>query len=236
LGDTPSPDEALRVLRRAGECFDLKSFEISWNFEVHAPLLSLGLRPDPDVISHGCDFVAWIIREYLHGYVPEKLVDFCLFLNPSVIGDSAAARRIDQIRTHLPEQMINHTVYESLGGRPIALSIETKKAEAGLINANLQIGVWHTAQWNFLRSVAGDTLDNRRLAFLPAIIVEGNDWSFAATTRKGTITTLWSKQPIGSTTDPLGIYKIVAALRYLQRWARREYWPWFREVVLGFPA
>lgn len=113
------------------------------------------------------------------------MVDFCVVLDPKAMGERDSARRVDEIRTHQPEQMINHALCDEIDDKPIALSIETKKADGGSVNAQLQMSVWHTAQWNFLESLAGGAIDDDSgLAFLPGIIVEGHDWSFVATTRQ----------------------------------------------------
>lgn len=138
------------------------------------------------------------------------MVDFCIYLDPTGMKDSDAAARIEEVRKHLPEMMINHTVNDSLRHRPIALSIETKKPGKGDDNAALQIGVWHSAQWNLLRSMGNDKRHGegsaegdavasisggggcRGVSFLPAIIIQGHEWNFAATTRKnGTTVRTW---------------------------------------------
>lgn len=111
------------------------------------------------------------------------------------------ADRIDQRRRTCPLSSINHTDLESLISRPIVVSIETKRDGGSLEQAQLQAGTWQSAQWNLLaRLVAGDGPDGERgrpsgvdapdpldaLPFLPAIIIQGHDWSLAATTRVGT--------------------------------------------------
>ncbi|KAK2051289.1 hypothetical protein LY76DRAFT_676045 [Colletotrichum caudatum] len=71
-------------------------------------------------------------------------------------------------------------------------------------DAIADIGTWHAAQWKFLarmRASKGLTLDG--LEFLPGLIVQGNDWFFVASTRKGDETTLWTKQTIGTTRSAL---------------------------------
>ncbi|OIW22459.1 hypothetical protein CONLIGDRAFT_687567 [Coniochaeta ligniaria NRRL 30616] len=51
----------------------------------------------------------------------------------------------------------------------------------------------------------------KELPFMPAVIVQGHVWSFAATTREGQKTILWTDCAFGSTKDPLGIYRIGTA-------------------------
>ncbi|KAI6385178.1 hypothetical protein MCOR23_011662 [Pyricularia oryzae] len=58
------------------------------------------------------------------------------------------------------------------------------------------------------------------LAFLPALIIVGHDWKFAATTREdcdGGRTVLWTESTIGSTSNLLGIYRIIWCVRRLAR-------------------
>lgn len=62
------------------------------------------------------------------------------------------------------------------------------------------------------------------IPFLPAIIIQGHEWHFAATTRSGNTTVLWVKQPLGATDSILGIFQIVCALRHLAAWIRMSYW------------
>ncbi|KAJ9132100.1 hypothetical protein NKR23_g11418 [Pleurostoma richardsiae] len=240
LGPTPSIDCVLSILISAQEC--QKYPEISWNLEVHAPVLSLALRPPGSPpFSQPCGFVAChparIIKEYLNGSVPDKMIDFCLYLDPEALKDRAAVREIELTRQSLAGYMINHTDYDPLRKRPLTLSIETKKPGEGLENATLQVGAWHAAQWRFLDAMA-DRLgeDSTSLSFLPAIIIQGHDWNFAATTREGNKTVLWLKQTIGSTNSVLGIYQIVTALQSFRRWTQKTYWPWFRATVLGLPS
>jgi hypothetical protein len=117
------------------------------------------------------------------------MIDFCLYLDPEALKDRAAVREIELTRQSLAGYMINHTDYDPLRKRPLTLSIETKKPGEGLENATLQVGAWHAAQWRFLDAMAGRLgEDSTGLPFLPAIIIQGHDWNFAATTREGTKT------------------------------------------------
>jgi hypothetical protein len=53
------------------------------------------------------------------------------------------------------------------------------------------MATWHAAQWKWtllsrLVHDAGGSLD--RLAFLPPVLADGNEWIFGASTRKGKMT------------------------------------------------
>ncbi|WQF77007.1 Putative PD-(D/E)XK nuclease [Colletotrichum destructivum] len=98
-----------------------------------------------------------------------------------------------------------------------------------------QIGTWHAAQWKFLaRRRASKVMTLDGLDFLPRLIVQGNDWFFVASTRKGDETTLWTEQPIGSTWPALGTCQVIRAVQYLAWWCEGVYWPWFKENIFDF--
>lgn len=172
------------------------------------------------------------------------MVDFCLYLNPT---DSPALQALGR-RT--PTLTVNHTDFAPLQLSPIVLSIETKRPGKELDAAQLQMGVWHAAQWAFLRSVIGLTpepvtaedeiLRNQKanevlgqLGFIPGIIVQGHRWLFVFSTLEGDKTVLWTERQFGTTQSILDTYAVVAGIRELARWARDVYVPWFRANVLA---
>jgi len=181
---------------------------------------------------------AGIIKEYLPTNAPGKMVDFCLFIDPengpSCVENTAAIKAIEDLRKVLPLSAINHTDLFFLLSRPLAVSIETKKRGGKEEEAELQMGTWHAAQWKLLSrlvSNAGGALET--LPFIPAIVVQGHEWSLGATTRENNQTILWLERRFGSTTSALGVYQIVWGLQRLARWAEDTYWPWFRKNALG---
>ncbi|KAK7398734.1 hypothetical protein QQX98_011878 [Neonectria punicea] len=146
----------------------------------------------------------------------------------------------------------SHADFQPLQMRPIVLSMETKAENQNLDAAELQIGVWHTAQWAFLRSSllsvkrgasagrlstaqeaeqADEALS--RLPFIPAVIVQGHRWLFVLSTRQGHKTILWKEWQFGSTSTVVETYQTVAGLRQLAAWAEKVYLPWFQEEVLA---
>lgn len=142
---------------------------------------------------------ALLIKEYLPTTATSKLVDFCVYLNPEAEADATEAHdyaeAIRQLQLNLPMRSINHTSYLPVASRPISLSLETKRTGKDSDEATLQIGTWHLAQWRMLRGLLTRTggADHAQAALselgvLPAIIVQGHKWSFAATTLEGTKT------------------------------------------------
>lgn len=119
-----------------------------------------------------------------------RRVDFCVCIQP----DEASFDAIKLI-CHQNESVncsINHTDYEPLATRPIALSIETKKPGVDLANAEHQLITWHTAQWRVLEhlvSLSGTSLPLPD--FLPGIIIQGHEWIFVASTYSDGITVSW---------------------------------------------
>ncbi|KAI0869346.1 hypothetical protein GGS24DRAFT_512146 [Hypoxylon argillaceum] len=162
-----------------------------------------------------------------------KMVDYCIFIEPG----SDEAAKINELRERW--EYINHTDYNPLRRRPIVLSAESKKPGEGFKNAQLQLSVWQAAQWKFLLDLlAGESEGTQvpaAIPFLPALIIQGHDWYFAASTRFNNETILWIKQPIGATESILGIFQIIHALRHIAAWIRTTYWPWYKRTVLRLP-
>ncbi|KAF2972605.1 hypothetical protein GQX73_g1037 [Xylaria multiplex] len=146
------------------------------------------------------------------------MVDYCIFVEP---GPDEAAK-IDELRERWG--CINPTDYNPLRRRPIVLSAESRKSGEGFRNAQLQLSVWQAAQWNFLLDILareyGETQVQAAIPFLPALIIQGHDWYFTASTRFNNETILWTKQPIGTTESILGIFQILHALRHIATWIR----------------
>jgi hypothetical protein len=216
-GSTLSPNDVSEIVDYARQCFEKSHAEIVWNFEVHHRLLEkvfrVGQRPHlVDVISwyaakpsfytttsnaNTTSHSATITKEYLPTAAGSKLVDFCIYINPGADIESGEdyADQANELRRSLPMLCMNHTSYLGLKAEPISISLETKRSGDDEDNATLQIGTWQAAQWNYLKyllvRVGGEAhaetaLDE--LGILPAIITQGHQWSFAATTREGSKT------------------------------------------------
>lgn len=170
-----------------------------WNAMVHVPILQLALYggrgiPERDDESAAVTVeltqctTARLIREYLPAQeTPGKQVDFCFHLNV----DSTVQQTIDLVRSSLPLASINHFDMEGFVNRPIAVSCESKELDShgGATETKLHIGMCHAAQWKLLKDlIARQSKQHAQRpvlpAFLPAVIIAGHDWSFAATTQK----------------------------------------------------
>ncbi|KAL2814504.1 hypothetical protein BJX63DRAFT_392536 [Aspergillus granulosus] len=238
LGPTPSFKDVAFITKEAKECQKRMQSEAGWNMFVYYPLLYKAIygerkHEQKQLVGFTPCTTARIIREYLPIYSQAKMVDFCIYVEPEM--DDIAFNATSSLRKVLPNYVINHTDFPPIRNSPIAISIETKRqCGAQPATAELQIGTWHAAQWNLLEDLiarSGGLFDG--LSFLPAIIVEGHDWSFAATTREDQKTVLWLEQRFGSTNDVVGVYKTIWGLQRLAKWASEVYWPWFRKNALG---
>lgn len=184
------------------------------------------------------------------------MVDFSIYDNSNTDGE---ARR--ELASETITVSVNHTDYSPLQLRPIILSIETKRPGKDLDMAQLQIGVWQSSQWTFLRhcikAKLESTIDDAgirekltvqaldELGFIPGVIVQGHRWLFVFSTvdtktyqddgKEYTTyrTVLWTEQSFGSTQSHIKTYQIVAGLRKLAGWARDVYLPWHRKHVLA---
>jgi hypothetical protein len=168
--------------------------EPSWNMLVHSQILGLAaaqcwqgggdddidtLDPgDPDsdrYVAGPVRFMPCTTAKILgtwrgSGAGSSKMIDFSFFIDPSGFDDTA----------------VN--------------AIETKTTGHHLLDAEVQVGVWMAAHWQMLAGLArqqspqsgtlgtntddGEAmLDQALPSFLPAIVVQGHEWHFIATTR-----------------------------------------------------
>ncbi|KAI3316763.1 hypothetical protein HD806DRAFT_541916 [Xylariaceae sp. AK1471] len=161
-----------------------------------------------------------------------KMVDFCIALEP--VSSPLVGRRIRELRARADSSTVNHTDFYPLRNKPIIISAESKKPGEGLLEAQTQVGAWQAAQWSLLdlqRQGGGDVTSSP--SFLPALFIQGSQWSFAATTRQSTQTLLWTQQSIGATDTVLGIFQIIRALRHIAQWSATTYWQWYQNEVLA---
>ncbi|KAF4343540.1 hypothetical protein FBEOM_2449 [Fusarium beomiforme] len=251
-GRVPLPEEISLICDLARQCHDTSHEEVAWNVEVHHRLLQAILREPNTTKGAPFNFTTCTTARPHRRFVPysstAKMVDFCLYL-PTNATDADALQALGR-RT--PTLTVNHSDFAPLQLSPIVLSIETKRPGKELDAAQLQMGVWHAAQWAFLRSVVGLTAQPltaeeeiqrkqkarvvlEQLGFIPGIIVQGHRWLFVFSTLEGDKTVLWTERQFGTTQSILDTYAVVAGIRELARWARDVYVPWFRANVLdGF--
>ncbi|RSL89394.1 hypothetical protein CDV31_015883 [Fusarium ambrosium] len=253
-GRIPSPSEIDLVRDWTTDCIELKHEEAGWNDEVHFRLLEAVFR-EPGTKKGGLFNIATSHtarphKTWLPKSIGVKMVDFCVYADTAEKDAVSLETHKAFCRTTLTKS-VNHTDFQRLQIRPIVLSIETKAGNKDLDAAELQIGVWHAAQWAFLRSSllsikraspgrpptvqeteqADEAL--ARLTFIPAVIVQGHRWLFVLSTRQGYKTILWKEWQFGSTSTVVETYQAVAGLRQLTAWAENVYLPWFEAEILA---
>ncbi|KAI1179467.1 hypothetical protein F4777DRAFT_532663 [Nemania sp. FL0916] len=245
-----SLDRVLEIFFAANECFDEEHAETTWNTLVHWPIFQLALGAIVDAPKAPPEENGTPEREHQirvrampctaarlkRRQDDKKMIDFCMFIEPQ---DEELKMLIELEKRLRLDCGINHTDYDPLIHRLIVLSALSMENVGVFKEEQVQLCVWQRAQWALLESLTeftnsgGKDAARPMIPFLPALIIQGHDWSFAATTRSGKQTILWLKQDIGKTDSVLGIFQIVHGLRYIARWIRETYWPWYRQIISG---
>lgn len=234
-------NRVLEVFSEAMECFNEEQSEAAWNALVHWPVVRLALGPMTGSAEVAANTRTQSQTYQVHvGAMPcttarlqsrqHGAVDYCFFIDPS----KDDAQQINKIRE--AREYINHTDYHPLRQRPIVLSAKSIEPSGSYKDAQRQLGVWQAAQWALLEDLLQSSATQSALIpFLPALIIQGHEWSFASTTKSGRHTILWVGQTIGRTNSVLGIFQIIHALRHIAAWIRDTYWPWYRRAILLIP-
>ncbi|KAF4982283.1 hypothetical protein FZEAL_2069 [Fusarium zealandicum] len=202
-----------KVAARTEECTSENMSEAAWNARVHEPLLDVALAPFGASVSHWDVTKAAMDKAYLprHGSgidLQSKMVDFCITLGGADMTDAVKGRL--KPGTY---KSINHTDYQPLRFRPIAISIETKTPDGSSQEAKAQLSVWTTAYIARLRQLAGTSDNASGLGItLPIVTVRGGQWELLfAVDRADQIEILTLPLPsIGDTTSIVDCYKVVA--------------------------
>jgi len=239
LGQTPDVADVMEFLKQAKECQDTMQTGLGWNMKIHYPLLHravygptsmdqlVGVMPCPS---------AEIIRDYLPPNARPSKISFCYYIDPEqsyLANYSTVSVRRLMVRSELPGCAVNHADCPSLRHRPMAIAVVTRPDGGEQKEAELELATWQAAQWKLLERLTDyDTEKMRRLPFLPGIIVQGHDWSFVASIKRGTTTTFYSSRTFGSTSSAVGIYKLIYGLQRLGRWVDDVYWAWYSRDVL----
>ncbi|KAI0115530.1 hypothetical protein GGR51DRAFT_555964 [Nemania sp. FL0031] len=239
-------DDILDIVTATQMCTTDIHPESSWNMLVHWPIFKLALgTPDTNIPATSARLKTTHTRV---ACVPctaaritgrsqrSKIVDFCIALQP----DESTSVVMRELRSRNYGSTVNHTDFYPLRDKPIALSARSTELGEDLLEAQAQIGVWQSAQWSLLNSQNQSAMGKPHstdsisgLPFLPALFIQGSQWYFAATTRLGNRTLLWTQQRIGASDTVLGIFQIIRTLRHLAEWSVTVYWPWYESEVLG---
>ncbi|KLU91292.1 hypothetical protein MAPG_09813 [Magnaporthiopsis poae ATCC 64411] len=245
--ESPAYKDVLKICRRAGK-YAVGAFdEATWRVGVVFPLLDLAIPDDGGLIVVPCTPARVVDKNLLpSAYDNGKMVDFCLAIDPSWndgpdigLPDTDADEALRRLQELQPHRTINHTDYQPLSEKPIALSITVKRASGNMEEAQTQLRVWQFAHWQMLRRLASIDFDGHDpttvegLPFLPGVYIVGHQWRFSATTCDmfGSVTQ-WIDVALGDTSSPHGIYCIVWGLRRIASYLTEDYWDWFQTRLL----
>ncbi|KAL2758834.1 hypothetical protein ACRALDRAFT_207957 [Sodiomyces alcalophilus JCM 7366] len=196
-------DEALR-------CEYEMAHEADWNCTIRARNMYVSVNNSATIVPE---------------YVPCNLqtgeplqsqnVDFCLALEPE------EAMRLFVDRQDL--RTINQTVYNPLKKRLIAVSIETKSLAKHTTGMS-QLAIWTYAWFARVTQLA----PNAHIPTLPLLRIDGHEWHIMWAWKHSEDPlrmTLTSERSFGHTRNLLGVYRILAMLRRLAKWAEEVFQP-----------
>lgn len=237
----------------ARECHNESLSEPEWNGEVHSRLLRLALEVDRvnSNVWYRYATVASITDTSLLPFIlgsgseiptrmQGKMVDFVIMLEPDETLHTDVICVLKQAYPIKSKRTINHIGTSSLRVKPIAVSIETKRASINEDTAHLQLSVWVSAHFTKLRQLMSlaSPQPSRcfNLSILPLIVVQGHAWKSLIThspnTSQSTVIIL-REIPLGSTATTLGTFIIIASLRRLSEWVRSEFRSWWVDCLQG---
>ncbi|CAK4035013.1 Hypothetical predicted protein [Lecanosticta acicola] len=241
--ETPTLDEMISVAREASELAMYNELEASWNSQCHGPLLVLARR----LCRHRDHIrVANITSARPHRrLIPSvpaggKMVDFGILLRPQD-GDALSRAYTTCI---LPEDdgvcHFNHSSSQQIARNPLAISIETKRADTGGDSAKLQLRLWAATQMKWLAEVRRiSVVMAPHKVFLPLLVAIGSRWhwffaagEFDAQTGALQRTVVYEQQFIGDVGKLEGAFAVLEALIALMDWMQNSWRPWL-ETWLG---
>ncbi|KAL6400034.1 hypothetical protein AUP68_15725 [Ilyonectria robusta] len=163
-----------KIVRRTEECELENVSEVSWNARVHELLLEIALEPFGKSISHWDVTKAPMNKLYLprHGSgsdLQAKMVDFYICLG----GNSTTAAIRHRLKKAGDCYSINHSPYQPLRYRPIAISIETKTPDGSGQEAKTQVSVWAAAYMARLRALSGTSKSAMALGVTLPLVTAG---------------------------------------------------------------
>ncbi|WQF90563.1 Putative PD-(D/E)XK nuclease [Colletotrichum destructivum] len=223
-GDTYTYMRLAEIRENTILCKTRMEHEAGWNGAVHAPLLQVALRSEPEIshrnVSSTTCRILPAFRES-NPFLTDVKIDYAFFLEPAPENPLAAALQAYR----QPNPHARHVALVQLPDNPntpAAIPVETKSASADAVLGPVQLATWARAHFRHLESLpsAAD------LPLLPVIFVHGATWrvDFAQRTHDKLI--MWEGFLMGSSDEMYGCYKIVAHLRRLARWSREEYGAW----------
>ncbi|KAI0183288.1 hypothetical protein EV127DRAFT_30744 [Xylaria flabelliformis] len=244
-----------KILQKAGKCRKQGRSELSWNNDVHSPLLATALAKS--TVESVPTMSAIIVPKHFHeatttnengGRTVAKMIDYCFTLEPT--------ENIRRICKHEPEGLgiFNQSMDESIRYNPIAITVDTK-VETAASTGEPQLAIWTKAWLNRMCQPRGFPINTDPGAPpLPLIRVRGDDWFVLFAYYESTGNPNQSQQhgdessstaanslpkllllnelSIGSTQSIRKIYKLLQSLRLLAKWAEDDFRRHIDDVVV----
>ncbi|KAG8532416.1 uncharacterized protein KY384_002901 [Bacidia gigantensis] len=233
--------EIIRIKGFANEC-EAKSYaEPRWNNQVHSRLLSLALAAGRqqnhtwfrNVTTHRITDPE--IRDGLVGTGKHAtMVDYAILLELSSETIERIVKKLGALRT----DELNQSRAKDLDKVILAANIETKVLGSGKARAKgiRQLAIWTIAHFRKLVQL-NPGLAWSDLPTLPVVLTESHQWIFFAMRMTGPGELLvHGGEPIASTADIQGIFKVLALIQRLARWCKEEYLVWWEEKILEHTA
>ncbi|KAI1284348.1 hypothetical protein F5Y07DRAFT_346259 [Xylaria sp. FL0933] len=175
----------------------------------------------------------------VHSSSGSKKVDYVIVLDENGLLEKAIASRtfLDaSLRNQSPH--VNQTLYPAITKSPIAVSIETKKLNAGadqdpLVQLGIWVAAWHSrlVALRYTERVA----DPARLVTLPLIEITGHVWMMWLACDM--VESIGFRGPIklGETRTIVSLYALLRSLQALREWIKTEFYAamkaWFMPDV-----
>ncbi|KAG5795296.1 hypothetical protein H9Q69_005655 [Fusarium xylarioides] len=245
------------IVMTAQDCQFYARAEVSWNIQVHQPLLQHALashatvQVEPSLTARTLAPFSPMTSGRGGGSVIEnKMIDFCLSL---WLNDGKPRYLLDNTNTHAQvnpadaklmsaiaekvwsqpsdTQSINQTGYPPLQFAPIACNIETKISSIQQ-DGELQLSVWTAAWFQRMAMLVPERIAQHGIVTLPLLYIVGHDWKLSfASWRENRIEIIGSLV-LGDTRTLLGSYTIVAVLRKIGDWIVTVYRAWIEKIFL----
>jgi hypothetical protein len=238
---TLSFPQAEMIVEQARECNDNGDLEAGWDSLVHGPLLLLAChlsRHRANVKTINLTHARSLVRlePQHHAVLTDKIVDFGIYLQNSE--KLKSAYREIQPEADAQSRYFNHTDFEQIARKPLAISIATQPE--GLIGsqADLQLGVWAKSHLFRLAELRMRMLSSSdRTIWLPLLKIVGPVWYLLMARgdyhKSGGLssTTVYSRHQLGDVSTYHGFFQVLSAILELINWAEVCYRPWFEEWV-----
>ncbi|KAF2872817.1 hypothetical protein BDV95DRAFT_593227 [Massariosphaeria phaeospora] len=204
--------------------------EPSWNELVHSQMLEQAVVDRPGFAYYNIT-TARVIKELVPDnkfgeLLKGKMIDYAVTLGPPLIPTAHVVNGLAASPRKL-QRTCNPSEYSPLCYNPVALSIETKSPDGRGENGEVQLAVWALAYFNRLRQLIQDPVTMT----LPMLLVTNAQWKLYFASDLAHEIHFIHAVDIGTTTDIIGCYTILKALRLVLDMVEQTFPPWFLEGV-----